>query len=269
MFHSLVVGKDETDNLLQVFNIGRFQVAQKLCIQREFKHVVCQCFGGSAMCSSPNSAGLRWLNVLGRQGASGSVLSCQAWRECERRATLCQKTVVKYVSSFSMCPRNSAAWSYKEPFHPPHQQRADFRDIVKHRFNFRIRIAPTDFWDNCSLKNKQIWNGAAEERQGEEHSAGLKESAASLQCVSYVWNFKYHLLFDGLSVLSVFSLFWKCVPNSCIICLLHHLTKHKEVGRSLSSRGKTLHEKMTQFLFSFTFLFREAQDGTKSLHKCK
>lgn len=174
-----------------------------------------------------------------------------------------------FLFSFSMCPRNSAAWSYKELFHTPHQQRADFRDVVKHRFNFRIRIAPTDFWDSCSLENKQIWNGAAEERQGEEHSAGLKESAASLQCVSYVWNLKYHLLFDGLSILSVFSLFWKCVPNSCIICLLHQLTKHKEVGRSLSSRVKTLHEKMTQFLFSFTFLFKEAQDGTKSLHKCK
>lgn len=104
MFHSLAVGKDETDNLLQVFNIGRLQVAQKLYIQREFKHVVCQCSGGSAMCSSPNSAGLRWLNVLGRQGASGSVLSCQAWCECERRATQCQKLVVKYVGSFSPFP---------------------------------------------------------------------------------------------------------------------------------------------------------------------
>lgn len=62
----------------------------------------------------------------------------------------------------------------EEPSHPSHQQTADFREVVKHRFNFGIRITPTDFWDN--LTNKQVWNGADDEEQGVKHSAGLKES---------------------------------------------------------------------------------------------
>lgn len=68
---------------------------------------------------------------------------------------------------------------------------------------------------------------------------------------------------DGLSTLSVFSSFWKFVLNSWIICLPRQLTKHKEA--SALGENSSLHEKndVVFLSFSLTFIFRDAQDGTK------
>lgn len=134
------------------------------------------------------------VSVLGAEGAGGSVLGWGGWCECKGRETRCQKswwqnTLIPPL--LFLVPQQFSCVECKEPSHPPHWQRADFGEVVKHRFNFRIRITPTDFRGNSSLKNKQIGNGAAEEGQGEKHSAGLKESDSSVWHVSSIWNFNY------------------------------------------------------------------------------
>lgn len=150
LFINIVVCKDQTDNLLQVFNIVRLQVAQKLCIQRRFKRGVCvSVFRWFCRVQVPRFCkSVVGVSVLGTEGAGGSVLGTGGGvngkdeRHCQKSQW--QTTLVPPLI-FIFVPQQFFHVESKEPSRPPHRQRADFREVVKHRLNFRIRITPTDF----------------------------------------------------------------------------------------------------------------------------
>lgn len=129
--------KDQADNLLQVFNIVRLSVAQKLRLQKWFKFGVflCQGLGDSAVCMSPDSASLLWEHLcLGTEGAGCSVLGCGGRYECEGWATLCKRSSWQnmFIPPFIFLVAQLSVQAVKNP-HSTHRRRADFREVVNTR----------------------------------------------------------------------------------------------------------------------------------------
>lgn len=147
-FINTVVCKDEADNLLQVFNVVRPRVAQKLHIQRWFQCGDCHCLGVSALCTSPDSASLWWEYLCWAQMGLMALGSVGMWRTNNTVKNFSGKICWVFLMPQQFCAK------HKELSHPPDQQRAGCREIAKHRFKFRIGITPIDFWGNCFLKEK-------------------------------------------------------------------------------------------------------------------
>jgi len=86
------------------------------------------------------------VSVLGAERPGSSVLGCRGWCEREGRATLGQKSQGQNMlvpPLLFLMPQQFLRVECKEPSHPSQQQTADFRELVKDRFNFRS--TPTDF----------------------------------------------------------------------------------------------------------------------------
>lgn len=105
-FINTVVCKDEADNLLQVFNVIRPQVAQKLHIQRWFQCGECQCLGVSALCTSPDSASLWWEYLCWAQMGLMALSSVGMWRTNNTAKNLSGKIHWVFLS-FSLFPHSS------------------------------------------------------------------------------------------------------------------------------------------------------------------
>lgn len=127
-FINTVVCKNQADNLLQVFNIVRPQVAQKVCIQRWFQCHECQYLGVSALCTSPDSTSLWWEYLCWAQMRRMALSSVGMWRTTKHYQKSQWQSTLGFPFLFLM-PQQFCA-ERKELSHPSHQPRAGSREIA-------------------------------------------------------------------------------------------------------------------------------------------
>lgn len=238
---------DHTGDLLQVFNLIRREVAQKLCVQRSLAHSACVTTL-VVLRACPRALQLwREVSVLGVDGTGGSV---SVGRMNDSVSGI---SVAKRIGPCSPFPYFPVILPH-EPAEP--SQPLIFKGLTSGdeiSTHFKIRNTCGDFGVGSVLGGKQeMGNG----EEGQKETLRTEGKQFFYLYIPYLWSFKC-LSLPVWTVCSVSLLFLlETVPNSWIMCLPRQLTKHKEVGRCFSFRGKTLCEIIMYFFL--TCIFGEA-----------